>query len=349
MRLDDLEDRARAVLDPAGFDYIAGGAEAEVTLRDNVAAWGRYRIRPRVLRDVSRVDLSTTVLGARLAAPLLVAPTAYHRISDPEGEPATLRGTHAAGVGFVASTMATVSLEETAAAAPASVRWFQLYVHADRELTLSLVRRAEAAGYRALVLTVDTPRLGIRRRHGDTGYVMPPHLHLANLVQPGGPALEANISGYAEVAFDPSLTMDAISWLRAHTTLPVVAKGVLRGDDARACVDSGAAAVVVSNHGGRQLDGVVATADALAEVVAAVAGQAEVYVDGGIRCGTDVLRALALGARAVLLGRLPIYGLALGGADGVREVLDTIAGELRNACALAGVPTCADAKPDLLA
>jgi 4-hydroxymandelate oxidase len=342
--LSNLEDRARAVLDPAAFAYVAGGADEELTLDDNVAAWNRYRFRPHMLRNVAEVDLRTSVLGQPIAAPFMVAPTAYHQLSHPQGEAATVRGAARAGSVMIVSTMATQSIEAIAAAAPESARWFQLYVHSDRGLTTALLQRAEAAGYRAVVLTVDVPRLGRRLRNGPDGFSLPPGVEAANLVGRD----HSNLAAYAAESFDASLTFEAIEWLCAQTNLPVVVKGVLRGDDAAACVDAGAAAIVVSNHGGRQLDGAIATADALPDVVAGVAGRAEVYVDGGIRRGTDVLRALALGARAVLLGRSVVWGLALGGADGVHDVLAGFAAETEAAFALAGVASCAEITPDLV-
>ena len=339
-----LEERARAVVEPAAFNYVAGGADDELTLTDNVAAWNRYRLRPRMLRGVDIPVLGTTVLGQPVASPVLVAPTAYHRLVHPDGELATAAGVARAGTVMVLSTTASTPMEDVAAAAPDGTRWFQLYVHTDRDLTLSLLHRAEAAGYRALVLTVDTPRLGRRRRDGAAGFSLPDGIRPANLMADAS----ANLAQYAAQSFDATLTFEAISWLCSQTTLPVVIKGILRGDDARACIDAGASAVLVSNHGGRQLDGVVATADALVEVSAAVGDQCEVYVDGGIRRGTDVLRALALGARAVFVGRSVVWGLALGGADGVFDVLAAFAAEIEDAFALAGVHSCAEAGPDLV-
>ena len=347
MDLLDLEGRARAVVEAAAFAYISGGADDELTLTDNVAAWNRYRFRPRVLRDVSSVDVTTTVLGSPVGSPVLVAPTAYHRLVHPDGERATARAASQAGTGMVVSTMSSVPLEDIAAAAPDGLHWFQLYVHADRSMTVSLLRRAEAAGYRALVVTVDTPRLGRRRRDGVHGFSLPAGIEAANLAGRG--VGHGNLAAYASSSFDPSLTFDAVRWLCSQTTLPVVVKGVLRGDDAAACIDAGAAAIAVSNHGGRQLDAAIATADALADVVQAVAGRGEVYVDGGIRRGSDVLRALAMGARAVSVGRPVMWGLALGGAAGVRDVLTAFAAETEAAFALAGVASCADVSPDLLA
>ena len=349
MNLVELEARAAETLPRAAYDYVAGGADDELTVADNVAAWSRYRIRPHVLRDVSAVDLSTTLLGTPVESPVHIAPLAYHRVVHEEGEIATARGAAAAGAVLTVSTMATVSLEEIVAAAPDGLRWFQLYVHRDRDLTMWLVERAEAAGYRALVLTVDTPRTGNRRRDGIHGFALPDGLQLANIAGYPGAVESSTTVAYATAAFDPSLTSESVAWLVAASSLPVVVKGVLRGDDARACVDAGARAVLVSNHGGRQLDGVVATADALAEVADAVAGDAEVYVDGGVRRGTDVLRALALGARAVFLGRPVAWALHAGGADGVEALVDAVRTETALAFALAGIPSCGDVSRDLLA
>jgi 4-hydroxymandelate oxidase len=344
-----LEASARKRLPNATFSYLAGGADDELTLADNVAAWSRYRLRPHVLRDVSAVDLSTSLLGAPVSSPIQVAPTAYHRLFHTEGEAATAKAAAAAGSVFTLSTVSTVSIEKVASAVPEGRLWFQLYVHADRDLTIWLVQRAEAAGYSALVLTVDTPVIGRRRRDGVAGFTLPAGIEPVNLIgYPGSPTEPTNLVAFAASAFDPSLTMDAIGWLREHTSLPIVVKGVLRGDDAASCVAAGARAVQVSNHGGRQLDGVLATADALAEVVAAVGDRAEVYVDGGIRRGSDVLRALALGARSVFVGRPVLWGLADNGAEGASSVLTGLAAETVLAFQLAGVRSCAEAGRDLV-
>lgn len=356
---DELEAQAAQVLDPVAYDYFRGGSDEESTLRENVRAWDRLRIRPRVLRDVSAVSTATTVLGTPVAAPVLVAPSAYHELASAEGESGTARGTAAAGSVLVLSTFATQTLETVAAAAPDCARWFQLYVYKDRGWTRELVARAIAADYRALVLTVDVPVLGNRRRDERNGFQLPPPLTLAHAPQDtprhdegakdgAGSALREHIRNQVSDA----LTFDDIGWLREESGLPVVVKGVLRGDDAVRCARSGAAGVCVSNHGGRQLDGSVATADALPDVVAAVAATGlpvEVFVDGGVRQGVDVLRALALGARAVLLGRPVVYGLATGGADGVRAVLDGMRAELARTMALCGAASVAEVDRDLLA
>jgi len=272
-------------------------------------------------------------------------------MAHPEGEAASAAGAAAAGAGYILSTQATMAVEEVAEVVPDGLRWFQVYVVRDRGWTADLVARAAAAGYRALVLTVDVPVLGNRLRDLHNDFRLPTGLKPAN-APPAGAARqrELAVDPLAQVGqFDPGLTPEVIGWLADRSGLPVLVKGVLRGDDALACLDAGAAGVVVSNHGGRQLDTVVATADALAEVAAAVGDRGEVYVDGGIRRGTDVVKALALGARAVLVGRPVLWGLAVGGAAGVERVLSGLAGELRLAMALCGAPDLARLTPDLVA
>ena len=346
-----LEAVARARLEPGAYDYIAGGADGELTLADSLVAWSRLRLRPRVLRDVTEVSTATRLLGSLVPAPLLVAPMAYHRLAHPAGEAASAAGAAAAGAPYVCSTQATMSVEEVAAAAPDAVRWFQVYVVRDRGWTAELVARAAAAGYRALVLTVDVPRLGNRLRDLRNDFRLPTGLKPAN-APPAGAARQRELAAdvLAQAGqFDPGLTPETIGWLAERSGLPVIVKGVLRGDDAAACLDAGAVGVVVSNHGGRQLDGVVATADALAEVAAAVGDRAEVYVDGGIRRGTDVVKALALGARAVLIGRPVLWALAAAGAAGVERLLAGLAAELRLAMALCGAVTVGELTPDLIA
>jgi 4-hydroxymandelate oxidase len=349
--LEAVEAAARERLERGVYDYVAGGADDERSMADAQAAWSRLRLRPRVLRDVSEVSMVTTVLGSRLEVPLLVAPMAYHRMAHPDGEAASGAGAAAAGAGYILSTQATMTVEEVAGAIPDAMRWFQVYVVRDRGWTTDLVARAAAAGYRALVLTVDVPVLGNRLRDLRNDFRLPTGLKPAN-APPAGAARqrELDVDPLAQAGqFDPGLTPEVVGWLADRSGLPVLVKGVLRGDDALACLEAGAAGVVVSNHGGRQLDTVVATADALAEVAAAVGDRGEVYVDGGIRRGTDVVKALALGARAVLVGRPVLWGLAVGGAAGVERVLSGLAGELRLAMALCGAPDLARLTPDLVA
>lgn len=324
--LDRLERLASERLPAAVFDYYAGGAESETTLGEAPAAWRSWRLRPRVLRGVAAPDLSTTVLGSPVAAPIGVAPWAYQGLAHPDGEAATVRGAAAAGALLCASTSSGTSLADVAAVEPTDPKWFQLYRLHSPAHTDDLARRAGTAGYRALVLTVDLPVLGRRRRDARHGFALPPDLPPANHPPAGTPAADV-----------PLWTFDDIGRFGELSGLPVVVKGVLRGDDAVRCVQAGAAAVWVSAHGGRQADPVVPSAHALPEVVAAVADEVEVYVDGGIRSGSDVLTALALGATAAFVGRPVIWGLAVGGAAGVTGVLSGLAEELAHTMTLCGV------------
>ncbi len=353
LSVNDYEPLARASMDPAAWDYVMGGSDDEITLRENVAAFDRIRLRPRLLVDVSRVDTATTVLGIPLRMPILVAPTAYHCLAHAEGEVATARAASAAGTVMVVSTHSTRSIEEIAQAATGP-RWFQLYVYKDRTVSERLIRRAEDAGYRALVLTADVPRLGRRIRDERSGFNLPSGLRLANFEAPPLQHMpdthpgESAVAAHAAATLDASLTWDVVSWLRGVTTLPVLVKGILTAEDAELALSHGAAGIIVSNHGGRQLDGVPATIEVLPEVVHAVGGRCEVYLDGGIRRGTDALKALALGAHAVLVGRPVLWGLAADGEAGARRVLDLLAADLELAMALAGCPSVAAVHPALV-
>ena len=345
--LDRLEARARETLEASVYDYYAGGAESETSLTEAPQAWRSWRLRPRVLRGTT-ADLATTLLGSPVATPLGVAPWAYQGMAHPDGELATRRGAAEVGALMTVSTSANHTVEEVAAAAPASPAWFQLYRQHSPEHTADLARRAGDAGYRALVLTVDLPVLGRRRRDLRRDFALPAGLRMANHPAPDDrPPLSANAH--------PSWTFDDVGRYAELSGLPVVVKGVLRGDDAVACVRAGASAVWVSTHGGRQVDLVVPSAHALPEVVDAVRGETapdgsdvEVYVDGGVRAGSDALVALALGARAVFLGRPVVWGLATGGADGVAGVLAGLSAELAHAMTLCGVAGPADATQDLV-
>lgn len=340
MDVEALSARARAVMDPPAWDYYAGGADDEVTLAENVAGWRRIHLHPKVLRDVSAVDTAVDVLGVHSELPFFVAPMAFQRLAHRDGEAATARAAARAGTLMVVSTFATTSLEDVAAAAPGADRWFQLYVHNDRGLTAALVARAEAAGYRAIVVTVDAPVLGKRRRDEANRFGLPEGMIPANVGRAIAPSATGSaLHGDFAMSVDASLSFADLERLAGSTSLPVVVKGVLRPDDAVSSIGAGAAAVVVSNHGGRQLDGAAATADVLAAVVDAVGGSAPVLVDGGIRGGSDVVRALALGASAVLVGRPVLWGLAVGGEDGALAVLTELAAETRKAMALCGAGT----------
>ncbi|GAA3452163.1 alpha-hydroxy acid oxidase [Dactylosporangium matsuzakiense] len=337
--LAELRARARDALEPAHWDYFEGGAGDERTLRANEEAFARVRLVPRVLRATGPRDLRTTLLGTELRAPILVAPTAFHRLAHRDGELATAAGAAAAGAGYVVSMAATTPVE--AIAAVAGPWWFQLYLQPDRDFTAALVRRVEAAGCRALVVSVDSPVFGRRERDHRNGFHdLPAGLCCENLRDAAG--------SVRDIAMDAGLGWAAIGWLRGITGLPIVLKGVLHPADAELAVEHGVSGLIVSNHGGRQLDGAVATADALPAVAKAVGGRLPVLVDGGVRRGADILAALALGADAVLVGRPVLWGLAAGGADGVRLVLDSLAEDLDRVLALAGVRTPAAVPPDLV-
>jgi 4-hydroxymandelate oxidase len=350
---DALEERARQKLSPGAYAFAAGGADDEITLADNVAAWRRLRLRPRMLRDITAIDTSVSVLGQRLAMPLMVAPTGRHRLFHPEGERATARGAAAAGVPYVLATASTVSIEDVAAergAAPAGVsapQWFQLYLPPERSVTEGLIDRVAAAGFRAIVLTVDQPVYGSSPRSARTPLAPSPDIRAVNL--PGQPVAAHSYGAAHSGTVTYPATWRDLEWLVERSPIDVLVKGVLRADDARRCVNLGAKAIIVSNHGGRHLDATVSTADALPGIAAAIGSRAEVYVDGGIRRGTDIVKALALGARAVLIGRPCVWGLATGGADGVRDVFAHLRAELARSMALCGVAKLDEVTRDLVA
>jgi isopentenyl diphosphate isomerase/L-lactate dehydrogenase-like FMN-dependent dehydrogenase len=323
----DYERLAEEKLDANAHAYFTGGAGDEVTLRDNVAAFERRKLRPRVLVDVGSISTNTTVVGTEVALPILIAPVAMQRMAHPDGEIATARAAAAAGTIMCLSSAATTRPAEVAAAAPDAPRWFQVYVFKERALTQGLIDEAVASGYSGLVLTVDTPFLGRRERDLRIDFKVPEEL-----------AVTGDLFGHG---FDAGLSWRDLEWLSGHG-LPVVVKGILTAEDAQLACDHGAAAIVVSNHGGRQLDGVPASLDALEEVVDAVAGRAEVLLDGGVRRGTDALKALALGARAVLIGRPMLWGLAAGGEEGVADVLRLLREEVELGLGLLGCASLAD-------
>jgi len=349
----DYEDLARQRLSQSAFDYIAGGAEDEVTLRRNRDAFERIELRPRALVDVSNVELSTTVLGREIELPVLLAPVALSRFAHPDGEVGSARSAAEAGTIFALSTMASATIEEVATASDGP-KWFQLYVHPDRDVAKRLVQRAEAAGYLAICLTVDLPRLGRRERDFRNQLEIPADVtHLNYIGEFEAPPVSVHVGrsalgAAADVLIDPSLTWDVIDWLRSFCSLPVLVKGIMTAEDARLAVDKGAAGIVVSNHGGRQLDGAPATIDVLPEIVAAVEGRCEVLLDSGIRRGTDVLKALALGANAVLIGRAFMWGLAVGGEEGVTRVLAMLRNELELAMALCGCRSVGEISRDVV-
>lgn len=346
LNLFDYEQAAAEVMPPAYYAYYAGGVADNITLRENRAAFDRLRLRPKMMRDVSTLSLETSIMGQTHPLPLLLAPTAMHKLAHPAGELATGRAAHALGLTQVLSIMSTVAVEEVAAIGQPV--WFQLYLFRDRAWSARIVKRAEAAGCQALVLTVDVPLPGLRENLIRANFVTPPDLPFPNLVEPDQTLTVSELMATVVANFDPALTWADLGWLKSITALPIWVKGLLRADDARRAVEAGVAGIIVSNHGGRQLDTTIASIEALPGVVEAVADEVEVLVDGGVRRGTDVIKALALGAKAVLVGRSPLWGLAVNGEAGAKHVLELLRDELKNGMAQCGCPTLADIGPDLV-
>jgi isopentenyl diphosphate isomerase/L-lactate dehydrogenase-like FMN-dependent dehydrogenase len=334
LTLDDAERLAEQAITPEAWSYIVGGAGDERTLRWNREAFSRFRLRPRVLVDVSNVSTETTVLGTRVSMPVLVAPMAFHQIAHEEGELATAKGAAAAGTLMCVSTVATATPADIAAAAPDAPRWLQIYVFQDRGVSDEVIAQAREVGFSALVLTADLPVYGIRHREVRTGFEAPEDEvpAIVNARERGGDQMDHHSLGLLEAG----LEWDYVAELVERWNVPVLVKGLVTAEDAVLACEHGATGVVVSNHGGRQLDGAIASLEALPEVVEAVGDRAEIYVDGGVRRGPDVAMALALGARAVLVGRPVMHGLALGGATGVAQVLEILREETENALALLG-------------
>ena len=352
LSLRELEFEARKRLDPVVYDFVAGGAEDEVTLRANNAAFARIGLVPRVLRGKRTPDPAITLLGRPVTMPVLIAPTAFHRLVHPDGECATARAAASAGVIMIASMASTVAIEEVAAAAPEKAAgagpslWFQLYIQPDLGFTEAIIRRAEAAGCEALAVSVDSPTFGRRERDERHGFHdLPPGLWCENLRESsaGGKPVRPR-----DIVFSPELSWWHIEWLRKATGLKIVLKGVMHPSDARLAVEAGVDALVVSNHGGRQLDTVPATIQLLPAIRDAVAGRVPLLIDGGIRRGTDIVKALALGATAVAIGRPVFWGLATAGEEGVAQVLETLHSELVRALTLCGCESPRDVSSDLL-
>jgi 4-hydroxymandelate oxidase len=351
--VDDYASLAQKLLPPLVWDYIAGAAGEEYTAAREKSSWRRWLLRPRVLVDVAQRDLSTTVLGRRVEMPLGIAPTSYHCLLHPDGETATVAAAGREGVLSVVAMFASQSIEDVAAAATGPW-WLQLYPLRDRTTMVSLVRRAEAAGAAAVVLTVDGPLMGRRRRDLRNTFQLPPDVAPVNLREPNrvglhdGRVATSAVATASAALVDASATWEDLAGLCTSTHLPMVVKGITHPADARRAVDAGVSGMVVSTHGGRQVDGMYAAAEVLPEIVAVVGDRCEVLVDGGIRSGGDVLRALALGARAVLVGRPVLWGLAAGGEDGVRAVLRIYRDELDTDLALCGYRDVTSVTPELL-
>lgn len=353
LNLFDYEREAETRIPPAHWGYIAGGANDEVTLGANRAAFDRIMIRYRTMVDVTSRGLQTTVLGTPVSMPVLIAPTAMQKLAHAEGECATARAARAAGTLMVTSTTATTGLSDVISASPGPM-WFQLYLYQDRGASRAMIEEAVRAGYTGVVLTVDAPMLGRRERDIRLGFTLPPHLTLANAGLAGMavvPEASAEASGlmlHFRSLHDAALTPRDIAWVREASGLPVVVKGIVRGDDALRAVEHGADAIIVSNHGGRQLDTSIPSIMALPEVVEAVGDRAEIYVDGGIRRGTDVIKAVALGARAAMIGRPVLWGLAVNGEAGVGAVLQLLRDEIDLAMALCGARDVSEITRDLV-
>jgi len=354
VNLAEYESRARDVAEGSTLDYYDGGSNDEITLRENVEAFSRITIYPRMFRGVGKRDTNTTILGMSAATPVIVAPVALSGMLHPDGESPIVRATSKAGSIFTLSTFSVTPVEDVVADAEGPV-WFQLYVYKDRSATEALVRRVEAAGCRALELTADAPILGRRERDVRNNFALPADLWAPNLTADGALPLPGSLGGGGspfaaafDALVDPNLTWDDIAWLTSISNLPVLVKGILRADDARRAIDAGAAGVIVSNHGGRQFDTAPAAIEALQAVAGAIDGRAEVIIDGGIRRGSDVLKAIAIGARAVQIGRPIVWGLVVDGENGVSDVLGLLQDELDLAMALAGCRSIEEITADLL-
>ncbi|XP_057327539.1 2-Hydroxyacid oxidase 1 [Microplitis mediator] len=351
--IDDYEKSAVNILAQSVKDYYTSGAGDEFTLKWNRDAFKKYRIRPRVLRDVSNCDISTWILGDKISMPLGIAPTAMQRMAHPDGECANAKAAEHMKTIFIQSTISTSSIEEIKKAAPNAIKWFQLYIYCDRQVTINLIRRAEKAGYKAIVLTVDTPFFGIRRRDVKNKFTLPKHLKLANFDGHLSDKINSTDSGsglneYVVNLFDDSLNWNDVDWLKSVTNLPIILKGILRADDAVLALEKGVQGIIVSNHGARQLDEVAASIEALPEIVKAVGDKIDVYLDGGIRQGTDVFKALALGAKMVFFGRPMLWGLTHGGEKGAIEVLKLIKEDIKQTLALAGCRSVNEVTRDMI-
>ncbi|CAN4104353.1 unnamed protein product [Withania somnifera] len=329
----EYEEIAKKKLPKMVYDYYASGAEDQWTLAENRNAFSRILFRPRILIDVSKIDMTTTVLGFKISMPIMIAPTAMQKMAHPEGEYATARAASAAGTIMTLSSWATSSVEEVASTGP-GIRFFQLYVYKDRNVVAQLVRRAEKAGFKAIALTVDTPRLGRREADIKNRFVLPPFLTLKNFEGLDLGKMDQLL--YVAGQVDRTLSWKDVQWLQTITSMPILVKGVLTAEDARLAVQAGAAGIIVSNHGARQLDYVPATISALEEVVKAAQGRVPVFLDGGVRRGTDVFKALALGASGIFIGRPVVFSLAAEGEAGIRKVLQMLRDEFELTMALSG-------------
>ncbi|XP_060658213.1 uncharacterized protein LOC132792763 [Drosophila nasuta] len=350
----DFELKAKRNLEKNALDYYKNGAGEQVTVSLNHEAYKRLRLRPRFLRDVSHLDVSCEILGQQLQWPLGIAPSAMQKLAHPDGEIGMARAAGKAGSIYILSTLSTTSLEDLAKAAPDTCKWFQLYIYKDRHVTEQLVRRAERANFKALVVTIDTPINGDRRADAKNKFCLPSHLSLANfegemaqgVISCGG---GSGLNEYVASHYDPSITWKDIKWLQQLTHLPVILKGILTAEDAELARECGCSGIIVSNHGGRQLDTAPATIEALPEIVAAVGNDLVVMLDGGIMQGNDIFKALALGAKTVFIGRPALWGLATNGQAGVEQLLHVMRDDFEITMKLTGCPSLADIQPTMVA
>ncbi|CAG9767625.1 unnamed protein product [Ceutorhynchus assimilis] len=350
----DFEVQAHKLLPRNTLDYYRSGAGRQETLKNNRSAFSKYKIRPRCLRNVAKRDLSVTILGEKISMPIGISPSAMQRMAHPEGECANVRAAQSMGTIYTLSTISTSSIEEVAEAGPDALKWFQLYIYKNREITKSLIRRAENAGFKALVLTVDTPMFGLRLADMRNKFSLPSHLTLANFqgqysdtLNKKGKNTGSALNNLGDL-LDASLDWADIHWLKSYTRLPIVLKGVLTAEDALLAADAGVAGILVSNHGARQVDGWPASIEALPEIIEAVGKRIEVYMDGGVSDGTDVFKALAMGAKMVFIGRPALWGLTCGGEDGVRKILTILRTEFEYALAISGCSEVADIRRSMI-
>jgi len=349
----EYESYASTMLPRNAFDYYSSGANDMITLKENRQAFNRLRLRPRILHDVNVVDLSTTILGEKVEFPICLSPVAMQQMANPDGEVATARAAANMKTLMILSSWSTVCLEDVMQAAPQGLKWFQLYVYKDRVVTLDLIKRAEACGYKALAITVDTPVLGRREQDIRNQFALPSHLTMGNFSNKGGDhnkgaTGKGGLSGYVASLIDKTLNWDDIEWVRRNTTMKIVLKGILTGEDADKACRLGVDGIMVSNHGARQLDTVPATIEVLKEVVDSVNDRCEVYLDGGVCRGTDAIKAIILGARAVFIGRPYLWGLSHSGQKGVEHVLSLLKDELTLAMRLIGCTNTNELKPSML-
>ncbi|KAI9498982.1 hydroxyacid oxidase 1-like protein [Zychaea mexicana] len=331
----DFETYARQTMNPGAFGFYVGGADSEITLRRNLEAYNSLLLRPKVMVDVEKVSIATTILGEKITSPICVAPTAYHALAHHDGEKATARACAAVGTCFCQSTNSNYTMDQVASSVPKeALRWFQIYVQEEEDVTKRLIKDCEKAGFKALVVTLDRPRLGKRLHVLKSGFTLPKHLSRANFYEDQD---NDGSDSYYHGEMYPGMTWKDIKFIKSITKLPIVVKGIFREEDAKLAAENDVDAIIVSNHGGRQLDSCPATIEVLPEIVAACKGtRVEVYVDGGIRTGTDVFKALAIGARAVFIGRPALWGLAYQGENGVKQVLDMLNYEFRLTMTLSG-------------